>query len=34
MEHEVKFSRAKEAVAYAILNLDIMKDQYTQVHGS
>ena len=26
MEHDVKFSKAKEAVANAILNLEIMKD--------
>jgi hypothetical protein len=31
MEHDVKFSRAEEAVANVILNLEIMKDKYVQV---
>jgi hypothetical protein len=31
MEHDVKFSRAEEAVTTAMLNLEIMKDEYTQV---
>jgi hypothetical protein len=34
MEHDVKFSRADEAVANAILNMEIMKDEYAQVHSS
>jgi len=31
MEHDMKFSRAKEAVANAILDLEIKKEEYTQV---
>jgi hypothetical protein len=31
MEHDIKFSRAKEAVATAQLNLEIAKDKYVQV---
>ena len=34
MEHDVKFSRAKEAVENAILALDIKKGEYAQVHSS
>jgi len=34
MEHDVKFSRAEEAVATAMLNLDILKDEYAQVCNS
>jgi len=33
MEHDIKFSKAKEAVANAILNLEIMKDEYAQKHN-
>jgi hypothetical protein len=31
MEHDVNFSKAKEAVANAILDLEIRKDEYAQV---
>ena len=31
MEHDVKFSRAKEAVANAMLDLEIIKEEYAQV---
>ena len=31
MEHDIKFLNAKEAVAMAILNLDITKEEYAQV---
>ena len=31
MEHNVKFSRAKEAVAFVRLNLEFAKDAYAQV---
>ena len=31
IEHDVKFSRAKNAVATVMLNLDIAKDKYAQV---
>jgi hypothetical protein len=34
MEHDVKFLNAEEAVATAILALDIRKEEYTQVHTS
>jgi hypothetical protein len=34
MEHDIKFSRAEEAVATAMLNLEIMKDEYVQVRNS
>ena len=34
VEDDVKFSRAKEAVATAMLNLEIAKDEYVQVHNS
>ena len=34
MEHDVKFSKAKEAVANAILDLEIKKEEYAQVHSS
>ena len=34
MEHDVKFSNAKEAVANAILDLEIKKEEYVQVHSS
>ena len=33
IEIGVKFSRAKEAVANAILNLEMMRDEYAQVCG-
>ena len=33
MEHDVKFSRAEEATATAMLNLEIMEDEYAQVHN-
>ena len=33
LEHDVKFSRAKEAVANAILDLEIKKEEYAQVHS-
>ncbi len=31
MEHDINFSKAKEAVANAILELEIKKDEYAQV---
>jgi len=31
MKHDIKFSRAEEAVANAILNLEIKKEEYAQV---
>jgi len=34
MEHDVKFSAAKEAVANAMLDLEIKKEEYAQVHSS
>jgi hypothetical protein len=34
MEHDVKFSRTKDAVTTAMLNLEIMKDEYAQVRNS
>jgi hypothetical protein len=34
IEHDVKFSKAKEAVVNAILNLEITKDEYVQVCSS
>jgi len=34
MEHDIKFSKAKEAVANAILDLEIKKDEYVQVCSS
>jgi hypothetical protein len=34
LEHDVKFSKVEEAVANAILNLEIKKDEYAQVHSS
>ena len=34
MEHDVKFSTAKEAVANTMLNLEIKKEEYAQVHSS
>jgi hypothetical protein len=34
MEHDVKFSRAEEAVTNAILDLEIKKEEYAQVHSS
>ena len=34
MEHEVKFSIAKEAVINAILDLEIKKDDYAQDHST
>ena len=34
MEHDVKFSRAEEAVATAMLNLEIMKEENAQVCNS
>jgi hypothetical protein len=33
VEHDVKFSRAEEAVANAILDLEIKKEEYAQVHS-
>jgi hypothetical protein len=33
MEHDAKFSKAKEAVANAMLNQEIMKDEYVQIHN-
>jgi hypothetical protein len=30
MEHDVKFSKAEEAVANAILDLEIKKEEYAQ----
>jgi len=32
--HDVKFSRAKEAVANALLDLEIKKEEYAQVCSS
>jgi hypothetical protein len=34
MEHDVKFSKAEEAVANAILDLVIKKDEYAQIRSS
>jgi len=34
MEHEGMFSNAKEAVANAILDLEIKKEEYVQVHSA
>ena len=34
MEHDAKFSKAKEAVLNAILDLEIKKDEYAQVCSS
>ena len=34
MEQDVNFSKAKEAVANAILDLEIKKDEYVQVHST
>ena len=34
MEHDVNFSKAKEAVANATLDLEIKKDEYMQVHST
>jgi hypothetical protein len=34
MEHDLKFSKAKEAVANAILDLEIKKEEYVQVCSS
>ena len=34
MEHDVKFSNAKETVATAILDLEIKKEEYAQVRAS
>jgi hypothetical protein len=33
MEHDVKFSNAKEAVANATLDMEIKKEEYAQVHS-
>jgi hypothetical protein len=33
MEHDAKFSTAKEAVANAMLDLEIKKEEYAQVHS-
>jgi len=33
-EHDFKFSRAKEAFATAILDMEIKKEKYAQVHNS
>ena len=33
MEHDIKFSRVKEAVANAMLDLEIKKVEYAQVHS-
>jgi hypothetical protein len=33
MEHDVKFSRAKEAIANALLDLEIKKEEYAQVRS-
>ena len=34
MEHDIKFLNAEEAVVMAILDLDIRKEEYAQVHTS
>ena len=34
MEHDVKFSSAKEAVATSLLDLEIEKEEYAQVRSS
>ena len=34
MEHDVKISKAKEAVANATLDLEIRKDKYVQVRST
>jgi len=34
MEHDVKFSNAEEAVATALLDMDIKKEEYVQVQSS
>jgi hypothetical protein len=34
MEHAIKFSNAEEAVANAILDLEIKKEEYAQDHSS
>ena len=34
MKHDIKFSKTEEAVANAILNLEIIKDEYAQVRNS
>jgi len=34
LEDDVKFSKAEDAVANAILDLEIQKDEYAQVHNS
>jgi hypothetical protein len=34
MEHDVKFSSAEEAVASALLDLEIKKEEYAQIHSS
>jgi hypothetical protein len=34
MEHDLKFSNAKEAVASALLDLEIKKEEYVQVRSS
>ena len=33
MEHDIKFSKTKEAVANATLDLEIKKGEYAQVHN-
>ena len=34
MEHDIKLSKAEEAVANAIFDMEIKKDEYVQVHSS
>jgi hypothetical protein len=34
MEHDMNFSKAKEAVTTATLDLEIRKEEYTQVHST
>jgi hypothetical protein len=34
MEHDIKFSNAKEAVSTALMDLEFEKEEYAQVHSS